>query len=88
MRVSIGATDEGDGSVQISGEVAGAARGRVAVYRERPGETRVLVARVPLSGGAFSIADKPTARPLVYRAVYTDPATGIPYAALSREPIS
>ena len=85
-RVSIEATDEGDGSIQISGEVAGAAHGRVTVYRERPGETRVLVARVPLSGGTFSIADKPTVRPLVYRAVYTDPATGIPYAALSREP--
>jgi hypothetical protein len=87
-RVSIDATDEGDGSVQITGEVAGAAGGRVAVYRERLGEARVLVARVPLSGGAFSVVDHPTVRPLVYRAVYTDPRTGIPYAALLREPVS
>ena len=86
-QVSIDATDEGDGSVQISGEVAGAAHGRVAVYRERPGEARVLVAKVPLSGGGFSLADTPSVRPLVYRAVYTDPATGIPYAALLREPV-
>lgn len=87
-RVSIDATDEGDGSVEISGAVSGATGGRVAVYRERPGEARVLVARAPLSGGAFSLVDHPTTRPLVYRAVYTDPATGIPYAALLREPIS
>jgi hypothetical protein len=87
-QVSIDATDEGDGSVEISGEVAGATGGRVAVYRERPGEARVLVARVPLSGGAFSLVDRPKVRPLVYRAVYTDPATGIPYAALLRSPIS
>ena len=87
-RVSIDATDEGDGSIQISGAVAGAARGRVAIYRERPGEARVLVARAALSGGAFSLVDKPTVRPLVYRAVYTDPATGIPYAALLREPVT
>ena len=87
-RVSIDATDEGDGSVEITGEVAGATRGRVAIYRERPGEARALVARATLSGGAFSLVDHPATRPLVYRAVYTDPATGIPYAALLRDPVS
>jgi hypothetical protein len=87
-RVTIDATDEGDGSVQLTGTVAGATSGRVAVYRERPGEARQLVARVPLSGGAFQLLDTPSTRPLVYRAVYVDPATGIPYAALLRDPVS
>jgi hypothetical protein len=86
--VSIDATDEGDGSVEITGEVAGATRGRVAIYRERPGGARALVARATLSGGAFSLVDHPATRPLVYRVVYTDPATGIPYAALLRAPVS
>src|SRR5438067_853401 len=76
------------GGVASTGEVAGAIRGRVAVYRERPGEARALVARATLSGGAFSLVDHPATRPLVYRAVYTDPATGIPYAALLRDPVS
>jgi hypothetical protein len=87
-RVSVHADDEGDGAVKVSGTVSGVSTGRVAVYRERPGEARLLVGRAALSGGSFSVLDTPTMRPLVYRAVYTDPATGIPYAALLREPVS
>jgi hypothetical protein len=85
--VTIGATDQGDGSVQLSGRVSGVASGTIALYRERPGEPRMLIGRRPVSGGAFSVVDRPTARPLLYRAVYTDPSSGLPYAALLREPI-
>jgi hypothetical protein len=86
-RVSIGVTDQGDGSVDISGHVAGVSSGTVAVYRERPGEPRVLVARRQLSGGAFSVVDSAGTTPRIYRAVYTDPVSGVPYAALLRDPI-
>jgi hypothetical protein len=86
-RVTIDATDQLDGTVAVSGRVAGVASGTIAVYRERPGEPRVLVGRRQLAGGAFSVVDRPPARPLLYRAVYTDPSSGIPYAALLREPI-
>jgi hypothetical protein len=86
-RVTIDATDQGDGTVALSGRVAGVASGTVALYRERPGEARALIGRRPISGGSFSLVDRPTVRPLLYRAVYTDPSSGVPYAALLREPI-
>jgi len=86
-RVSIEATDEGS-SVVLNGRVRGVAKGTVTLYRERSGERRRAIGRAALSGGAFSFSDRPTVRPLLYRAVYVDPASGIPYAALLREPIS
>jgi hypothetical protein len=89
IRVSLDAeTDEGSGSVRLSGTVWGVSSGRVTIYRERPGSARQAVGRAALAGGAFSLVDSPSLRPLLYRAVYTDPATGIPYAALLRVPVS
>jgi hypothetical protein len=85
-RMTIEATDDG-ASIAVSGTVLGVANGTVAIYRERPGSQRRPIGRAPLSGGSFSFLDRPTARPLLYRAVYTDPATGIPYAALLRSPV-
>jgi hypothetical protein len=85
-RMTIEATDDG-ASIAVSGTVLGVANGTVAIYRERPGSQRRAVGRAPLGGGAFSFLDRPTTRPLLYRAVYTDPATGIPYAALLRSPV-
>jgi hypothetical protein len=62
--------------------------GKVRLYRERPSEKRVPVATLELSGGAYSfVDDAPPVRPTLYRAVYTDPRTGIPYAALLRDPV-
>ena len=88
-RVTIEASDQGDGTVDVSGGVSGVGSGKVVLYRERPSEKRVAVATVNLSGGAFSfVDDAPVVRPILYRAVYTDPRTGIPYAALLREPIT
>jgi hypothetical protein len=81
-RVSIEAVDDGDG-VSISGTVRAVSSGSVALYRERPGEARKRIARPSLVGGAFSFVDAP-GTPAVYRAVWVDRKSGIPYAALSR----
>lgn len=86
--VSIEARAQPDGSVRVSGTVSGVATGRVTVYRERPGAARTVVGQAPLEDGSFSLADSPDVRPLLYRAVYTDPRTGIPYGALLRRPVS
>jgi hypothetical protein len=85
--VTIEAVDQGDGTVAIDGRVGGVASGKVTLYRERPSEPRVQIARLTLSDGEFSFVDTPPVRPVLYRAVYTDPATGIPFAALLRTPI-
>ena len=87
-RVSIEATDNGDGTVIVSGHVGAVPSGKVKLYRERPSEPRVHVATLNLATGDFSFVDHtPPDRPTLYRAVYTDPRTGIPYAALLREPV-
>ena len=85
-RVTIGAADDGV-SVILSGRVGGVASGTVTLYRERPGEPRTAIGRATISGGEYSFVDRPPERPLVYRAVYTDQATGVPYAALLRKPV-
>jgi hypothetical protein len=60
----------------------------VQVYRETPNFGRALVASVPLAAdGSFAVADAPPSSPVFYRAVYVDPATGVPYAALLRTPV-
>ena len=87
-RVSLDADGDEGASVQLTGTVAGVSTGRVTIYRERPGSARQAIGRPALSGGAFSFVDNPTVRPLLYRAVYTDPATGIPYASLLRVPVT
>ena len=87
-RVRLDANGDEGASVQLKGTVAGVSAGRVTIYRERPGSARQAVGRPALSGGAFSFVDNPTVRPLLYRAVYTDPSTGIPYASLLRVPVA
>jgi hypothetical protein len=63
---------------QLTGRVDGASGGSVQIYREQP---RTLVATVPLAAdGSFSATDAMPA--VAYRAVYVEPVTGIPYAAL------
>lgn len=88
VRVRLAATDDRDGSVLLSGRVQGYASGRVAIYRERPGAARVLAGMAtPARDGSFSFTDRRPLRPLLYRAVYTQPKTGVPYAALLRAPV-
>jgi hypothetical protein len=86
--VSIQADSRGDGSVAVTGHVDGVQSGRVALYRERFGAARTRIARPALENGTFSFVDHSPAPASVYRAVYTDPRTHIPYAALLRTPVS
>jgi hypothetical protein len=77
-----------DGSGNVSGRVEGAAGGTVQVYREAPTSSHALVATVPVAGdGSFTAADTAPTSPTLYRAVYVDGATGIPYASLLRTPV-
>lgn len=88
VRLSLEAAATGTGAVLVSGRVRGGAGGSVTVYRERPGSVRESAGAARLTAdGSFSLVDRPQARPLLYRAVYMDVATGIPYAALLREPV-
>ena len=65
----------------------GVISGKVTIYRERPGSGRRPVGKAAVTAGSYSFVDRPTTRPLVYRAVYVDPKSGIPYAALARNAI-
>jgi hypothetical protein len=72
------------GSFALSGRVDGAGGGSVELWRETQTGAE-LAATVPLAAdGSFSYADSPPTRPLTYRAVYRDPATGLPLASLVR----
>jgi hypothetical protein len=73
------------GAVELTGSVAGASVGSVTIYRERPGEARVAIASAPLAAdGSFGpVTDVPGA-PAFYRAVCTEPSTGLPVASLLR----
>jgi hypothetical protein len=86
VRVTLGGMRQENGSVALSGRVRGRSAGSVTIYRERPG-SRSAVATVKLTGGAFSFVDTSPPQAALYRAVYADPATGIPYARLLREPV-
>ena len=58
--------------------------GTVQIWRET-GDGSELLTTVPLAAdGTFSVTDLPPVRPLVYRAVYVDPASGVPLASLYR----
>jgi hypothetical protein len=85
-QMSIEASDDGV-SVALGGHVAGVATGTVTIYRELPGKPRQEIGRAPIDAGGYSFVDRPPTRPLVYRAVYTDRATGVPYGALLRKPV-
>jgi hypothetical protein len=85
VRMSIDATEEADGNVVVTGQVSGASRRRVTLYRERPGMPRESVGSVPLAqDGSFRFVDDPPTSPFLYRAVYADASTGLPYSALLR----
>ena len=88
-RVRLTAADQASGSVQLGGRIRGYTGGRVSIYRERPGSQRSLAGAVtPARDGSFTFTDKRPLRPLLYRAVYTQPKSGVPYAALLRTPVT
>jgi hypothetical protein len=86
--IDLDATEQLNGSVLVTGDVRGAS-GTVKLYRERPGSPRELAGSAPLAaGGSFTFLDTPSVGPFVYRAVYTDRVTGLPYATLLHDPVA
>jgi hypothetical protein len=87
IEVTLEVESREDGATLLTGRVQGARGGRVSIYREFSANSRELAGAIRLGpSGAFTFVES-RARPTLYRAVYTDPATGIPYAKLLREPI-
>jgi hypothetical protein len=87
-RSSVKVSLSADAAGNVTGRVDGASGGTVQVYRESPTSPRALVATVPLAAdGSFMAADTAPTSPTLYRAVYVDGATGIPYASLLRTPV-
>jgi hypothetical protein len=83
IRVSAVTDDTGT----INGRVEGVTTGLVDVYRETLGGRRTLAGHAEIApDGTFSFRDTPPLSPaaFLYRAVYVDPATNIPYASLVR----
>jgi hypothetical protein len=71
-------------SFDLSGRVAGVSTGSVELWRETQAGPE-LAATLPLAAdGSFAASDLPPVRPLTYRAVYRDPASGLPLASLVR----
>ena len=82
-RVSVTA----DATGLVQGRVDGGAGGIVEIYRETA-TGRTVVANAELKAdGSFSLQDTPPTSPTLYRAVFVDAATNIPYAALLRTPV-
>ncbi len=80
IRVSLTA----DAAGLVQGRVDGGAGGVVQIYRETAaGRTGVGTAELA-ADGSFSLQDAPPASPTLYRAVYVDAPTNIPYASLLR----
>jgi len=82
-RVNVGVSS-GSSRVSLSGYIEGARSGKVTIYREHPGGHRQVAGTAEVSNGSFSFVDPTSTRPLLYRVVYRDPKTAIPYAALTR----
>ncbi|HKC83422.1 MAG TPA: hypothetical protein VKD46_05445, partial [bacterium] len=71
-------------SYALAGRVTGASSGTVELWRETQAGSE-LAATLPLAAdGTFATADLPPVRPLLYRAVYLDPASGLPLGSLVR----
>src|SRR5262245_6060174 len=86
IHIDLDATVEFNGATLVTGQVHGGS-GTVKLYRERPG-ARELAGSAPLAeDGSFSFLDTPSIGPFVYRAVYIDRTTGVPYATLLQDPV-
>ena len=83
IRVSIAA----DATGLVQGRVDNAAGGAVQIFRETTSGRAPLGVAPVAADGAFSLQDSAPASPTLYRAVYVDAATELPYAALMRTPV-
>jgi hypothetical protein len=85
IQISMGAVSE---TGQVSGNVAGAAGGTVEIYRELPHAPRQLVAASPAApDGSFQADGLDPSPGALYRVVYADPATEIPFGFLPGVPV-
>jgi hypothetical protein len=76
-----------DATGLVQGRVDGVAGGAVQIYRETAaGRTQAGVAELS-ADGTFSFQDTAPGSPTLYRALYVDSATSIPFAALQRTPV-
>src|SRR3954470_4955549 len=67
----------------LTGRVQGATSGAVLLYRDSADGSRTLVGSVPVAAdGSFVASDVSATPPAAYRAVWVDPATSMPYAAV------
>ena len=88
VHVTLDAEERADGTVALSGRVEGSHGGRVTIYRERSGGRREKAGAPKLgAGGDFALVDSARTAQTFYRAVYTDPTSGVPYAKLLRDPV-
>ena len=83
IRVTVGA----DSSGLVEGRVDGVSTGAVQIYRETTGGRSAVGIAKLAPDRTFSFQDTPPASPTLYRAVYLESATNIPYAALLRTPV-
>jgi len=74
----------GSGTVTLSGRVTGASGGGAELWRETPAGPGLLGTAPLAADGSFTLTDVPSAGPVTYRAVYRDPASGVPLASLVR----
>jgi hypothetical protein len=83
IRIGLGTVDEHG---HVEGTVPGVTSGTVELYRELPHAPRQLVATLPIGADGLFKADglDPTA---LYRAVYVDPSTGLPFGFLPGVPV-
>jgi hypothetical protein len=73
---------------RTSGAVAGATGGIVQIYRERGSFSRDLVATSPVAAdGSFEASGLGSGDANLYRAVYVDPGTTIPFSFLPGVPV-
>jgi hypothetical protein len=77
------------GGSGVTGHVDGATSGAVEIFRETAGGRTLAGTAQIAADGTFSFREPAPASPLpfLYRAVYVDSATGIPYASLLRTPV-
>jgi hypothetical protein len=83
--VAVSLTADATGLLQ--GRVSAGSAGIVELYRETPpGRTSIGHAEIG-PDGSFAFQDTAPTSPTLYRAVYVDAATTIPYASLVRQPL-
>jgi hypothetical protein len=83
-RLTLTATVVG-ASFALTGKLTGAPAGvSVELWRESQAGAELLTTLPVSADGSFALTDEPPLRPLTYRAVYRDPASGLPLSSLVR----